>query len=61
MLLKCNFGPESETTYAQSVAVTKLIFAQNTVSVLYSFISYNFAASGTSLPDTVRSYQSVLL
>lgn len=61
MLLKCNFGPESETTYAQSVAVTKLIFAQNTVSVLYSFISCNFAASGTSLPDTVRSYQSVLL
>lgn len=25
-LLKCNFGPESETTYAESVAVTKSIF-----------------------------------
>ena len=25
MLLKCNFGPESETTYAESVGLSKLI------------------------------------
>lgn len=25
MLLKCNFGPESEATYAKSVGLSKLI------------------------------------
>lgn len=57
MLLKCNFGPESETTYAESVGLSKLILHKMPFQ-FFKVICYYFAMLGT---DTVQSYQSFLL
>lgn len=52
MLLKCNFGPESETTYAESVGLSKLILHK--IPFLFRSLFATIVVLGT---DSLRSYQ----
>lgn len=51
MLLKCNFGPESEATHAESVGLSKLIL--HTVSLQFCSLFASVLQLGTD-----RSYWS---
>lgn len=52
MLLKCNFGPESETTYEESVGLSKLILHK--IPFLFRSLFATIVVLGT---DSLRSYQ----
>lgn len=53
MLLKCNFDPEFEATYTESIGLSKFIL--HTISFQFCSLFARFAVLGT---DTVRSYQA---
>lgn len=52
MLLKCNFGPESETTYAESVGLSESVL--HNIPFLFCSLFATILELGT---DSLRSYQ----